>query len=131
MDKLLYDVELMDGKIKSIYKNIIENRDKIEELIHDMVESKGGIVVIREGNDDEYCYISYDGGNHPEYASTLCAFVNSVRSIINHSGKKTFDVDVDSSDGSYLEDTYDAYRMNFDDLVNVFDFVKNKCYGEV
>lgn len=130
-EKLLANVTEMDDRINSIYASISDNRKHIEELIYEMVESEGGSMNIRDTKSDDYCYVCYDGGNHPEYNSTMSASVETVKCYVDSRGQKTFDVSLDDIDGLPLADEYEAYRMNFDDLANVFDFVKWKCYGTV
>lgn len=130
-EKLLFDVTLMDDTINGIYAKQRDNRKKIEELVYEMVDSKGGTINLKENIDDEYCYISYDGGVHPEYKSTVSANVCSVSTDTDYKGNKTFNVHLEDTEGETLDETYQAYRMNFDEVVDVFDFVKYKCYGTI
>jgi len=76
--------------------------------------------------DDLYVSISYDGGNHVEYASNMCSCVNAV--YIQKNSKGVEEVYVDIEDDSEYE--YD--RMLTIDIVSIaealdliYNFVKD------
>ena len=123
MDKLLYEVSLMDDTINSIYAKQRDNRRKIEELVYEMVNSKGGTIKFIPDINGEYCHISLDG----ELQANVC----SISANVDEIGHKTFDVSLEDERCNLLDETYQAYRMDFNELTDVFDLVKYKCYGTI
>ena len=92
-------------------------RKNMCEAINAMCGAMGGEVLSDFDSDKYPPCVTYDGGNHPEYASTISSVVTAVRSVeIN--GVKTFEVDLDEEEG-YSED-----RLNFNDVSEIFDFIE-------
>lgn len=96
------------------------------EAIYDMCEERGGEIDLRAYNElYGSVAISYDGGNHPEYASEAFSEVIKVKPTmlkdwLTDSGKdyKSFEVTL----LCYAEeiDGYDEKRMSFDETESVF-----------
>ena len=68
-----------------------------------------------DGNaiDDKYVSVAYDGGRHPEYASSAFSNVNSV--YLNNKGRVVLDIE-DC-------DEYEIENLSFDELYAVAEFV--------
>lgn len=89
-------------------------KDCVEYLTRKLKENGNHI----EWNDiDLDCSItlSYDGGNHPEYASNLYSTLTGID--LDENGNITFDIE-DCSD-------YDIGNVSTDELFDVCDFVEN------
>ena len=91
---------------------------EVAEAIHDMCTAMGGEVVVDNDIDDSPI-ITYDGGRHAEYNSTICAVVTAIRAK-EKNGFKTFQVDLEECE------EYDSDRINFEDACQIFDFVYYK-----
>ena len=107
-------------KISKRLDEYVEEACRIRKMmvaaIYDMASKMGGFV---EYYADEYDYepllISYDGGSHPEYASSLYCDVYSVKAVDG----KTFSVELDETK------SYEESRMSFDDVASIFKFVRS------
>lgn len=92
--------------------NVFYSLDKeLFELIKTEVKNLGGFIDFTT-IDDYTCFaIAYDGGNHPEYASTNNSTVKSV-SISND------DLKIETEDG-------DMYGLcSFDDMLTIVELIK-------
>lgn len=113
--KILEQNKSIDAAVEKHWKEEADLKQKETEAIHDMVKAMGGVVEVDAENDD-YPIITYDGGRHAEYNSTICACVNSVKSI-EMRGCKMFSVDIEECDD------YDSSRIIFTDIDQIYDFV--------
>lgn len=100
-------------------------RKEMVEAIHEMLTEMGGEVEVGYDDYDEPFSISYDGGRHPEYNSNLYTDVYSVKATMVkgfecEEEKKSFSVEIEETDD------YNEKRMNYDDVEQVFDFVRAK-----
>ena len=94
-------------------------RSEMNVAIYDMVECMGGRVESEDDDDDYPIFLSYDGGNHIEYASNMFSRLNAVFCTSNN-GLKSFSVDIEDCDD------YDEYRMVFADVTAVYEWVCGK-----
>ena len=87
-------------------------RRKVCKAINELCNENGGTIDFtdEEVDFDDRPYIAYDGGNHPEYASSLCNEVYSVTA-----DGDSFYVD------SELAERYGADRMYFIDITDIYD----------
>lgn len=91
-------------------------RTQMKEAIYDMVSEMGGAIDVNWDDDSDYPILTYDGGNHPEYASTLYSSLSRVDAVLKD-GVKTFKVDIEDATN------YAESRMDFSDVVQVFEYV--------
>lgn len=110
--------ESIDSRVDKHWKEQSELRQLETESIHDMVEIMGGQVEV-DYEVDESPVITYDGGRHAEYNSTICAVVTNIKAIEKR-GFKMFSVDLEE-----CED-YESDRINFDDIDQIYNFVCGK-----
>lgn len=110
--------EELNAAVVKHWDEAAELRTRENEAIHDMVKIMGGTLEVDMENDN-YPVIAYDGGNHIEYASTLCSCVSKVKSI-EEKGIKMFSVDIDECDD------YESERMSFSDIDQIYDYVRYK-----
>lgn len=115
--KILKRNEKLSNQLVKLYEMERKKRAKMIVSIHDMVIEMGGLVV---EEDDDYPLMTYDGGRHAEYNSTINACVEGVNATFNQDGSKSFSVNLDE------EPNYDEQRMNFDDVCTIFDFVRER-----
>lgn len=108
----------IDTAVEKHWKEESDLKQKETEAIHDMVEMMGGEVEVDVDNDD-YPIITYDGGRHSEYNSTICACVTSVKSFEKR-GFKLFSVDIDE-----CED-YECDRITFADIDQIYNYICGK-----
>lgn len=110
-DKLLYQESKLQAELESIMEKRCAIRKELESLTSSMLFRMGGSIDI-DIIDSPVC-VSYDGGNHPEYASDLYATVETVRAV----------------DGSFAVDLIDcepnvyADRLSFADVCDVHDAI--------
>ena len=110
--------EELNAEVGKHWQEESDLRKREIEAIHDMVKTMGGTIEVDIENDN-YPVIAYDGGNHIEYASTLCACVSSVKST-EQNGIKLFSVAIDECDD------YDSDRIGFSDIDQIYDYVCDK-----
>ena len=109
--------ENIDREVSSTLLSMQNLRMKMCESIHDMInEISDGSVRFRE---DDIPMVSYDGGNHAEYASTLATEVVGASSA-EIGKRKTFALNL-----YYEEDNYDEPRMLFEDVVCIYDHIRD------
>ena len=110
-DKLLSQESKLQSELAAIMEKRCAVRKELESLTASMLFRMGGSIDI-DIIDSPVC-VSYDGGNHPEYASDLYATVETVRAV----------------DGSFAVDLIDcepnvcADRLSFDDVCAVHDAI--------
>ena len=107
----------ISNRLHEAYQEMREVKAQMVNAIHDMLSNMGAIKIDWD-EDEDYPIISYDGGHHSEYASSLCASVNAIKPCFNkYDGKKSFSVDLED------ENDYCENRMCFDDVAQIFEFV--------
>lgn len=106
----------IQNQIDEVWNIQSKVRTQMKEAIYDMVSEMGGAIDVDWDDDCEYPILAYDGGNHPEYASTLYSSLSRVDAALKD-GVKTFKVDIEDATN------YDENRMNFSDVVQVFEYV--------
>lgn len=116
------NIELLKQRIVKIdekqvreWKRLANLRKQYVTAIYDMVKVMGGEVFVNM--DDDYPIVTYDGGNHAEYASTICGVVTKI-SAVKENRKKSFTIDIDGEEGDYNED-----RLNTADVGVIFDYI--------
>ena len=115
---ILKNSEKFDKKQQTHWKRQWKLNQEVTEAIHDMCKAMGGEIVIDNDIDDSPL-ITYDGGRHAEYNSTICGVVTAIRATEKR-GFKQFQVDLEECEG------YDCDRIEFDDACQIFDFVYYK-----
>lgn len=104
--------ELFKKSSQNYYKAIREVREISSAYLKEIVRSKGG--EITDDDDDELLdgiAIAYDGGNHPEYASSAVCSLRSI--VLNDKDELEFNVED--------EDGLDLSRIGTSDLVYIVD----------
>lgn len=109
----------MNERIARHYSHTKELRQDMVSAITKMLEEMGGKISLTDKQYDDTLCIAYDGGNHVEYASSMCEEVESIKV----SGSGYFCVDV--KDECYVE----SYRLIFDDVCAIWDVVSSR-YNE-
>lgn len=74
--------------------------------------SKNNSIVIKDADLPEYISVSYDGGNHPEYASNVFSVVNRV-----YLESESIMLDTEDSTG------YSIDNITTEDLYNLCNFI--------
>lgn len=118
IENILSNNKTICAEITEHWQNDSRLKQKEVEAIHDMLAAMGGEVVVDTENDD-YPTVTYDGGNHAEYASTINGFFTKIRAI-EVRGYKLFEVDMES------EAHYESSRFNLCDVDSIFDYVADK-----
>lgn len=104
-------VETFEQKTEQIANTFYSLDKELFALIKTEVKNLGGIIDFTT-IDDYTCFaIAYDGGNHPEYASTNNSTVKSI-SVSNDYLK------IETEDG----DMYDF--CSFDDMLTIVELIK-------
>lgn len=104
--------ELFKKSSQNYYKAVREVRENASAYLKEIVRSKGG--EITDDDDDELLdgiAIAYDGGNHPEYASSAVCSLLSI--VLNDEDELEFNVED--------EDGLDLSRIGTTDLVYIVD----------
>ena len=110
--------ETIFKKADELYDSILPTQRKVreysEKYIKKVLEENGGSIDL--DNDDDCISVSYDGGNHPEYASNCFSMV--------------YDVYLEDGD-IYLNtedcDKYPIENLNWDEVYNIADYLnRNK-----
>jgi hypothetical protein len=102
-----------EQKAEQIANTFYSLDKELFELIKTEVKNLGGFIDFDFTTiDDYYCFtIAYDGGKHPEYASTINSTVESI-SISND------DLKIETEDG-------DMYGLcSFDDMLTIVELIK-------
>ena len=108
-------------EVKELYEAIQPIRRQIANrclaYLKGALKRNGGSIEFfkNDGNaiDDEYVSVAYDGGRHPEYASSAFSNVNSV--YLNKKGRIVLDTD-DC-------DEYEIENLSYDELYTIAEFV--------
>jgi len=104
--------ELFNKSSQNYYKAIGEVREIASAYLKKIVRSKGGKII--DNDDDELLdsiAIAYDGGNHPEYASSAVCPLLSI--VLNDKDELEFNVED--------EEGLDLSRITTEDLVYITD----------
>lgn len=110
----------LDNELADINRQTFNLRMRLCTAIHDMVmEIAEGKNYVDFSDEDEEVFVSYDGGNHSEYASALSTIARKCYAVTVE-GRKTFEVDL-----VYEEDGYSEARMLFEDVCSVYDAVRH------
>ncbi len=95
-----------------------ELRKEFEESLTRIVKENGGVIDFTDEDGDFYddiVAISYDGGNHPEYASDCFSNVYDIH--LNKNGKLAVSLEED--------DDYEIDRIwSVDELIDIFSHVE-------
>lgn len=110
-DKLLSHESKLQSELAAIMEKRCAVRKELESLTSSMLFRMGGSIDI--DNIDSPLCVSYDGGNHPEYASDLYASVETVRAVGG-----SFEVDLNDCEPNVYAD-----RLSFDDVCAVHDAI--------
>lgn len=108
MDNSLIDLASQRAKISS------KLREGCIDYLKTILASNNNIISWEVSELPEYVSVSYDGGNHPEYASNVYSTVNSVK--------------WDTKIGEVVLDTEDSYNYPLDsvtttELYDLCDFI--------
>ena len=120
-----YDVlkatnDSIDEQNALVWKMEHELSNRMNTAIYDMLQEMGGECCVDFDTDDDYPLITYDGGRHAEYNSTICAVVTRVKATTKN-GFKCFTIDIQDE-----EDDYESERLDHGDIATIFDFVKSE-----
>ena len=127
IDEIKNRIEAFVPKQHTLFEMMRVQGKELNELIYEicMAFGKDGEVDMASAEGDYDLVITYDGGNHPEYASNICSTVYSVKaevftSRLDGSEVKAFSV--------RTEDTpkYEYNRIMFDDKDAIFDALVGK-----
>lgn len=97
------------------YSNTRELRQDIVSAITNMLKEMGGEISLTDKKYDDTLCIAYDGGNHVEYASSMCEEVKSIKVT-----DIAFSVEVEG------ESNVESYRLIFDDVCAIWDVVSSR-----
>lgn len=110
------DTKEINERLARHYSNARELRKDIVSAIAKMLKEMGGGISLTDRQYDDTLCIAYDGGNHIEYASSMCEEVKS----IEVSGNDSFCVEVEQ------ESNVESYRLIFDDVCAIWDVVSSR-----
>ena len=96
-----------------------EIREKSLKYLQMTLEEHGGSINFDDYDTDEFVSVSYDGGNHPEYASNCFSTVNAVY-------LKDGEIYLDTEDCSM----YSIDDINWDEVLDVAHFIWEKILKE-
>ena len=111
----------MVAQIKAHFDVARQTNKVCTEFIKDFLNEVGGRYKVNEvaGDTGDAMEITYDGGNHPEYASGIY-FVDSI--YLDNEGDPCFELD-------YLGEGYSIDRVGVADLVFVCGYILEHYYG--
>lgn len=115
---ILAENEIIDSLFEVHCKAEQDIKERMCKSINDMCKAMGGVCEVDNDIDDSPL-ITYDGGHHCEYASTICGIVERVRAT-NKNNVKSFEVDLEQ------ERNYEASRIDLGDVGQIYDFVCGK-----
>ena len=122
------DLKSIIKENEEISNRMNENRVRMVAAIVEMLKENDGDINLYERMcecDDELPVISYDGGRHPEYASSIATVVYGVKLHQNHDGEESFSVDIDE------DCNYEEYRMMFHEVKEIFNVLCKIENGEM
>lgn len=106
----------INERIARHYSHTRDLRQDMVSAITNMLKEMGGEISLTDKQYDDTLCIAYDGGNHIEYASSMCEEVKSIETY----GDNDFCVEV--KDECYVE----SYRLIFDDVCAIWDVVSSR-----
>lgn len=112
----IYTKEIHERIVKH-YSHTKELRQDIVSAIANMLKEMGGEISLTDKQYDDTLFIAYDGGNHIEYASSMCEEVESIKTLQD---EEEFYVEVAGED--YIE----SHRLIFDDVCAIWDVVSSR-----
>ncbi len=112
---ILAENEIIDSLFEAHCKTKQDIKERMCKSINDMCEAMGGVCEV-DNDIDVSPIITYDGGRHSEYASTICGIVERVRAT-NKNYVRSFEVDLEQ------ESNYEASRIDLGDVGQIYDFV--------
>lgn len=115
---ILAENEIIDSLFEVHCKVEQDIKERMCKSINDMCKAMGGVCEVDNDIDDSPL-ITYDGGRHSEYASTICGIVERVRAT-NKNKVKSFEVDLEQ------ERNYEASRIDLGDVGQIYGFVCGK-----
>ena len=107
-------IKSLRDKANEIYGQLFALRYPMVEAIYDYLMKKNGKIFLPA--DIEPIGITYDGGNHPEYAANPYSIVYSVTAKM-YNGQKSFSVELNECDD------YDKDRMTINDITTILEAV--------
>lgn len=111
------DTKEINERITRHYSHTRELRQDMVSAITNMLKEMGGEISLTDKQYDDTLCIAYDGGNHIEYASSMCEEVKSIKTLTD---EKEFYVEVAGED--YIE----SHRLIFDDVCAIWDVVSSR-----
>lgn len=103
------------GEVKNVCNKFVDIQNEMQkqcvEFLKSLVDSNGGEIV---GDLLEGVYVAYDGGNHPEYATTMAS---NVERIYVEDGTLYFDIEDETQ--------YSFDRVMVNDLIWVCEDIMN------
>ena len=114
------DTKEINERIARHYSHTRELRHDMVSAITKMLKKMGGEISLTDKQYDDTLCIAYDGGNHVEYASSMCEEVESIKTLQD---EEEFYVEVAGED--YIE----SHRLIFDDVCAIWDVVSSR-YNE-
>lgn len=103
------------GEVKNVRNKFVDIQNEVQkqcvEFLESLIDSNGGEIV---GDLLDGVYVAYDGGNHPEYASTMASVIER---IYVENGKLYFDLEDESQ--------YSFDRVIVNDLIWVCEDIMN------
>lgn len=109
------DTKEINERLTRHYSNTRKLRQDIVSAISNMLKEMGGEISLTDRQYDDTLCIAYDGGNHAEYASSICEEVKSIK--VTDIG---FSVEVEQ------ESNVESYRLIFDDVWAIWDVVSSR-----
>lgn len=104
----------LNDLINTFYRLSVEVRDECIAYLMKTLEENGNKINWRDNDDiQEYVTVSYDGGNHPEYASNLFSTVYGIELL------PTNDIVFDIEDC----DEYDLTSVPTMELIDICSFI--------
>jgi hypothetical protein len=111
------DTKEINERITKHYSHTRELRQDMVSAITNMLKDMGGEISLTDKQYDDTLCIAYDGGNHAEYASSMCEEVESIKTLQD---EDNFYVEVAGED--YIE----SHRLIFDDVCAIWDVVSSR-----
>lgn len=112
------------AKAEKLYDSITDSfgeiRKESTEYIKSVLEAHGNSIDFDDYDVDYYVSVTYDGGNHPEYASNAFSTVNGV--FINRRGVISLNTE-DCSD-------YELEDVSWEDVYNLAEYLKDEIFEE-
>jgi len=104
-------------KIISLAESMIKTQNEVREgsikYLRKVLKKNGGKIDFNDYDTTQFVSVTYDGGNHPEYASNAFSTVNSV--FIDKNG----DICLNTEDSS----GYDIDNISWEEVFEVAQFM--------